>query len=394
MEITRLLISDPGSMLAFPSAVMTVGLVIGDGRVFWGECLINPTRGDQKPTIQRLVDLCEQRLRGEHAADFRELCQLILPIFPPPGKLVLADRVKGAIQQAMLGAVSAFQARSAVEILATAYNLPEWKGIRDTPLIFLEADDHSATAEIYDRFLAGNPAGVGYRINGERASDSIGEKAEYLQEFVRDLSKRSDQLAVSAERKPAIYLALNGAFGRLARDPIIHLGKILEFCHVMHEAAGVHRVLLEEPFLIEDSLAQPANMRRLKDHLYRTVNSGLVENAVILVQRAGSIPAEELPIYVDTEAVHGIIFEPLLTTDIDSEMTRMVTFIAGNIDVYVSLRTFEGVLPTPRWIETAVELAFAQRAKGMILNIHPDHKYVAGHAAKHVAELSALIASR
>jgi hypothetical protein len=281
-----------------------------------------------------------------------------------------------------------------VEILATAYNLPELKGIRDAPLIFLEADDHSATAEIYDRFLTSNPAGVGYRINGERASESIGEKAEYLQEFVRELSQRSDQFAVSAEGEPAIYLALNGAFGRLAGDPIVHLGKILELCHVMHEAAGIHRVFLEEPFLVEDSFAQPANMRRLKDHLYRTINSGFVENAVILLQRAENIPAEELPIYVDTEAVHGITFEPMLATDIDGEMTRMVTTATSGIDVYVSLRTTEGVAPTPRWVETAVELAFAQQARGLILNIRPDHQYVAGCVTQYVAELSALIASR
>lgn len=394
MEITHLLISNPGSILTFRSAVMTVGVVIGDGRVFWGDCLINPTRGDQRPTIQRLVDLCEQRLKGEHAADFRELCQLINPIFPPPGKLVLADRVKGAIQQAILGAVSAFQAKSAVETLAMAYNLPELKDIRDTPLIFLEADDYSATAEIYDRFLASNPAGVGYRINGERVSESIGENAEYLQEFVRELSQRSEQFDVSAESKPVIYLALNGAFGRLARDPIVHLGKILEFCHVMHEAAGTHQVFLEEPFLMEDSLAQPANMRRLKDHLYRTINSGVRENTIKLLQRAGPISAEELPIFVDTEAVHGMTFEPLLTTDIDDEMTRMATINGGTIDVYVSIRTNEDVPPTPRWIETVVELAFAQRAKGLILNIHPDHEYVTAQVAMYVAQLSAFIASR
>ncbi len=247
LTISRIIVSPVTQVSTGSRGPVSIGIVLNNGHVYWGDYIqvddgFDHTVGiEQLATIERLIDLSTSKLHDQQLSEVRTLWECIRPVFPPSGRVPVADGVSAAIQQALLAAVADIQDRSAIEVLADEFGLPplEW-GELETPLcpLFLEISDFAATAFTIERMLAMRPAGVGYRITSGRVEEALGENAEFLQRFVRELGQRAAQNAGNNVYQPSIYLGLNGALGRLTDDPVRHIGKVLGNCVGLQVAAG------------------------------------------------------------------------------------------------------------------------------------------------------------
>lgn len=391
LTISQIVISSVPQVSTGSKGPVSIGVVLSNGRIYWGDYVqivdsLEHTVGiEQLATIERLIDLSTSKLQDQHLSEVRTLWEYIRPVFPPPGRVPVADGVIAAIQQALLAAIADIQDQSAVGVLADEFGLPpfEWDESEESlcPL-FLEISDFAATANNIDRMLAMRPAGVGYRITSGRVDEALGENAEFLQRFVRELGQRAAQNAGNSVYQPSIYLGLNGALGRLADDPVRHIGKILGNCVGLQVAAGPRRLILEDPILLDDSTAQPANLHRLKDFLRRTPTSHDRVEPTILTVRDSRLDAEDITLYSQIQAVHAMTHNFIGEGGIDNLMARMTSLHHAQLDSYLIIR---GRL-TPRWIETSIDLALTVRAKGIVFSFDDRDASIYWHASRYLTE--------
>lgn len=367
-----------------PTNPLSVGLALGGqepapaGRplVFWGDLVADVL---DAPEAARLVDLIKPVLAQQPATSFRALAERVrwaitTPDAAPSTHLVLI----AALEEALLAAVAYAQGLTPAALLAVEYGFIPGDRSPSLPLL-LEISDYDATAERIDRMLALRPAGIGYRLTaGERVAEAIGENGEHLQRFVRELRQRAD-----ASGSPfSIYLGLNGALGRLAGDPLRHIGKVLAHCVGLQNAAGTHQLILEEPFLLDDPLAQLANLHRLNDFLRLTPDSLKRSRPTLLVARAQPLPAE-LQMYADIAAAHALTFDPY-TSSMESVLVGIKRCRAANIGSFLTLRATE----LPRRPMTIIDMAWAAGAAGLIATYDGHNDGLLSLAARRLAELS------
>ncbi len=392
-SIADILVTTSGSTLDNSAAPLSIGVLSDADDLFWGDCPSVEIATDEIVTAERLVDICRSKLRGQALSGFRALWEYISPVFPPGRGIVpIADGVRAALQQALLMSVASAQNRACVELLTIEYGLSNLDLDNISCPLFLEISDYAATAERIDEMLILRPPGIGYRLTGGRVAEALGENAEYLQRFVRELGQRSDQLSKDTDYQPAIYLGLNGSLGQLAGDPVRYIGKILGNASGLQGAAGSRRLFLENPFLIEteDPALQPANLLRLKDFIMRTPSSDDREVPTQLVAGASDISLDELAIYVDTQAVDALRFDLGATGDIDGLMTQLTRLTGGSIDSFILMDEQS----TPRWIETAVAIAMAVRATGLIFSYNQGSDNSYRMAIRNIRETEAFLNRR
>lgn len=391
LTISQIVISPVPQVLTGSKGPVSIGVVLNNGCVYWGDYIqiddsFEHIVGiEELATIERLTDLSASKLHNQHLSEVSTLWECIRPVFPPPGRVPFADGVSAAIQQALLAAVADFQDRSAVGVLADEFGLPPLeRGEAEASLcpLFLEISDFAATAVNIDRMLAMRPAGVGYRITSGRVDEALGENAEFLQRFVRELGQRAAQNVGNSVYQPSIYLGLNGALGRLTDDPVRHIGKILGNCVGLQVAAGPRRLILEDPILLDDSTAQPANLHRLKDFMRRTPTSHDRVEPTILTVRDSQLDAEDITLYSNIQAVHAMSHNFIGEGGIDYLMARMTSLYHAQLGSYLIIR---GRL-TPRWIETSIDLALSVRAKGIVFSFDEGDESSYWHASRYLAE--------
>jgi len=384
--ITDLLLAPPG-----PADPLSVGLVVsgqepgpssdpshGEGKlIFWGEL---PAGAIDAPEAAHLVELITPALAQQPAASFRALAERVRRVIAGqetthPTRLAFV----AALEEALLAAVAHAQGTTLAALLAVEYGFAPGDRPPALPLL-LEISDYDATAERIDRMLALRPAGIGYRLTvGERVAEAIGENGEYLQRFVRELGQRADVMGATL----SIYLGLNGALGRLAGDPLRHIGKVLGHCVGLQTATGTHQLILEAPFLLDDPMTQLANLHRLKDFLRRTPDSLRRSRPTLLTARALPIQAE-LQTYADTGAVHALVFNPS-DADTESVLVGIKRCRAANIDVFLTL----GAPESPRRAATVIDMAWSAGAAGLIVTYDGRNDALLSVIARRLAELAA-----
>lgn len=366
--IDQLIINERASLLSSGLASVTIGLALDDGRVFWGDCLPVDGLDMASPTVRRLVDLCAQRLKGEPLVGFRHSCRQIHPVFPPTGRMPLADSVRGALEQGILAAVAWTLRLAELEVLEREYELEgnEWGNLQ--PQIIVETNDFDATPEGIGRIMAIRPHGIGYRLTSDLVAESIGAEAEYLLTFVGELVQLSRQ---TLEFNPIIYLGLNGALGRLTEDPVREIGKILSICRKLEDVAGECQLMLEDVFILSDSAAQADNYHRLKKLLMRAPRPQSAKKAQ-LVATARTIGAEGIPLYLDAQSVDSIIFEPLRTASIDETMISHSYIGSTGIGHGISFASRPGGYAIWSWLNTVSTLSVATSSQPIIVNQSDD----------------------
>lgn len=331
---------------------LSLGLRLDDGRIYWGDVAL-PSGGE----------------RGEAATATYQLRELITPLLC--GQWLdsledLAGRARQCAGESGAAAARAVQWTYIAALLAQpdgGETLRRWYGLPNPvscPACYLEITDFAATAERVDTLLELRPAGIGYRLTSEHVTEAIGESAEHLQRFVRDVGRRAEALAPRAGYRPAMYLGLNGALGRLAGDPVRHIGKVLGNVVGLQSASGERRLLLESPFSLADPVAQAANLHRLKDFIRRTPDSlGRRAPTQVLAPVAGD--GSDAEVYVDTVAVHGLVFDSL-----NGEPDRLLRAVAGAAAAAVDAYWYIPAATTPRQSAATVALAVLTGATAVV----------------------------
>lgn len=342
---------------------LSLGLLTDDGAVHWGDVSL-PAGADRTAALKAALRLRERitpTLSGQRPEGLRDLSGRVRSAVGEEDEMGRALLV--AAQEAWLEAACA--TRDAAGRLRREYAFPGGDAAATAQVAcFLEISDHAATAERVDRMLALRPAGIGYRLTGGHVAEAIGQNAEHLQRFVRELGRRAETLAPGEGYRPSVYLGLNGALGQLAGDPVRHIGKVLGNVVGLQTAAGERQLILEEPFLLDDLLGQAANLHRLRDFIRRTPDSLKRAAPTLLAVRAPGSP-DDAQVYSDTAAAHVLVAD--LPGDLDAALSSLGRS-SGEMAVYWRL-TAEA---TPRSATLAVRLAHLTRAAGVIVNCDAD----------------------
>lgn len=343
---------------------VSLGLLAGEGAVHWGDVTLPPgvDRATAVASALRLRERITPALCGQQPEGLGNLSGRVRPAAGEEG--ALGQALLLAAQWAWLAAVRATP--EAVNHLQREYALPVDDAAPAAPAAcFLEISDHAATAEQIDRMLALRPAGIGYRLTGGQVAEAIGQNAEHLQRFVRELGRRAETLAPGESYRPSVYLGLNGALGQLAGDPVRHIGKVLGNVVGLQTAAGERQLILEEPFLLDDLLGQAANLHRLREFIRLTPDSLKRAAPTLLATRAPAAP-DDVQVYSDTAAAHVLVCDAP-GGDLDTALSGLGR-TAGGLDAYWRL-TAEA---TPRSASLVVWLAYVTRAAAVVVNCDAD----------------------
>lgn len=122
----------------------------------------------------------------------------------------------------------------------------------------------------------------------------------------------------------------------------------------------------------------------------RTPSSDDREVPTQLVAGASDISLDELAIYVDTQAVDALRFDLGATGDINGLMTQLARLTGGSIDSFILMDEQS----TPRWIETAVAIAMAVRATGLIFSYNQGSDNSYRMAIRNIRETEAFLNRR
>ncbi len=338
---------------------LSLGLRLDTGVVHWGDVVLpdGPARPAAVSAVYALRDPITMALSGQSVGGLEDVT---LRVRAAIGEARTAgDAVIGAAQWAYLDAIHARP--DAVEQLRQEYGLAAGDAV---PVCYTEISDYAATAERIDHLLALRPAAIGYRLTGasDLVAEAIGEKAEHLQRFVRELGRRVAMLAPGEDYAPAVYLGLNGALGQLAGDPVRHIGKVLGHVVGLQVATGERQLFLEEPFRLEETLAQAANLHRLKDFIRRTPDS-LQRAKPTQVVAPCPLAADAVQVYADTDAVHGLVANSD-AGDLHALISGLTRAQTAGLDTYWRLPAGT----TPRRAASVVFLAAVSAASAVLVS--------------------------
>lgn len=369
LKIDRLIIAERAPLLMSGQATVSIGTLLTNGVVHWGVCLPVSTLDAGNPTVRRLVDLCEWKLSGQQLIDFRHHCHQIRSVFPKRGQMPLADSVRGAIEKGLLAAIASSQRVPEHKVMIREYEL-EPPNLGNPPVsLTLVMNDFETTAASVRQLLSYRPQGIGYRVTSELVAESIGADAEYLVDFIRELSQLVRTIDEGEGYYPSFFLSLNGAIGRLAEDPVRNIGKILTICRQLEDASGEFPLILEDAFIIDESLAQAANYGRFKKLLMRAPRPNTSTYSAKIVVSSKYLTTDSLHAYVENRAVDGIVIEPLVSASLDEAMTVFALAQQGRgVDCFLSYSHHSNYTIPLQWITTMNEVLLATSCRQFILS--------------------------
>jgi hypothetical protein len=303
------------------SLPMSIGVILDDSRVYWGDLeFIEP----DVDAVYELLELITPCIRGQSAAGFRHLNGKIREADVSEEQYKDYSVFRRGLQEAILAAVAYENRQTTAQILAAEYGIKTFEPTFRPP-IYLEVSDAFASAALLDQTLSQLPDGIGYRLTGERTIEAIGREGQLLQRFVRQLTHRAGLVSAEPDYCPDLYLRLNGALGHLIqRDPvnrdaaiIRNIGKVLGNVVGLQAAAGNHRLLLEEPILLADPIAQMAHLKMLGDMLRQRFKTGPDVRPAQLTANASRLGQEVLPDYIEVGIVNNLRFDLSEMSDLD-----------------------------------------------------------------------------
>ena len=276
----------------------SVGIVIDGDRVFWGEY-----SGSSSPLLDEsgeipattIVAELNKILKGQRLAELNwNALQLGLDAmnFAP------APSLRMGIEQAILAGLANNANVPAAENMAQIFANSGLPAKNHTRLI-VEVENHQATPAIIESMIALKPDGLSYRLSAGAVVESIGQDAEYLQRFARELAILLTDQGLSTPQPPVLYLGLQGALGALTIDPRRDTGRLLGLCVGLENAASNFPLWLEDPFILDDEVAHMTTIRQL--HEFMRVRGMPTQ----LIGRAHANSADGLRMLCDTDAIDG-----------------------------------------------------------------------------------------
>jgi len=284
---------------------LSVGLVLDDGRVAWGDCVGVAYAGkagrdpvfrarEGEATIRRVV---APLLEGREVPAFRPLAEEIDRLTEPveverpkggfsrrdfltaPARLLeaaaegtegglapvervtverpLHTAVRYGVSQALLAAVAMARGVTMAEVIAEEWELPP--PTEPVPIHAQSGSDRYANAEkMIVRRLASLPHALVDDIPAQ-----VGQDGAKLVQYVRWLRARIRELG-GADYRPTIHLDVHGALGRICDND---LGRLLGHLYALERAAQPYPLRVESPLILETREAQIEAMARLREYV-------------------------------------------------------------------------------------------------------------------------------
>lgn len=325
---------------------VSVGLVLDDGRVAWGDCVAVAYAGlAGRPPVFRARDgqaaihqVVAPLLQGRQVDRFRplaaEIDDLTVPVEverplqegaslpegtdparrellsapvrflravqgdkarPEATVWVVEERrlhpaVRYGVSQALLQAVAWVRGLSMAEVVADEWALSP----PDRP-IPIHAQSGGARYRNADKMIARRVASLPHALVDD-IPEQLGDDGTKLTRYVRWLKERIGQLA-GPDYRPAIHLDVHGALGQICAN---NLGRVLGELQALSDAAAPYRLRIECPVLLDSREAQIEALRTLRDYVrFRRLDVQLVAD-----EWANTL--EEIRAFVEAQAVDVI----------------------------------------------------------------------------------------
>lgn len=236
---------------------ISLGLVLDDGGVAWGDCVAVEFSGKagRHPVLDVSGGIADiQRhigplLRGRALGSFRQLAAEVDGL--TDGQLHTALRYGAS--QALLAALARSRDLTMAEVLAGEYGLP--LPDRAVPIHAQCGADRYAGA---DKMIARRVAALPHSLV-DNIPEQLGWEGEILIEYAGWLARRIRQVA-GAEYRPTIHLDVHGALGIIFAN---QLERIADYLARLETAAGDYPLRLESPLILDSRPAQIEAMARL-----------------------------------------------------------------------------------------------------------------------------------
>jgi methylaspartate ammonia-lyase len=299
-----------------PTEVLSVGLLLEDGRVAWGDCVgAEPVLGyeEAREAVRRVVapalegrelsgfrDLaaevealsetvgvtqprratdgesgCPGEANGREGISRRTLLTAPARLFqaaadqpaasvgekPPVGQITMDRPLQPALRyglsQALLRAAGLIQGRTMAQVLAGEWGLDPPRA--PVPILARSAYNRRDEAEEMIRYrVASLP-----QASIDDVAAQVGAEGGRLTQYIRWLRERIAALG-GEEYRPTIHLDLTGALGEIADH---HPGHMLGHLYAWRLAAEPYPLRVEDPILLQDRQAQIDALGRLRENL-------------------------------------------------------------------------------------------------------------------------------
>ncbi len=285
---------------------VSVGLVLDDGRVAWGDCVAVAYSGkagrypvfraeDGMATLREVV---APALEGRPLTGFRPLADAVeglgesvleeRPVELPEGQrsglsrrdlltgrfaragdapAIRTERVavtrplhtavRYGVSQALLGAVALARGLTMAEVIADEWGLPA--PAEPVPIHAQSGGERYANV---DKMIARRVASLPHALV-DNIPEQLGSDGSKLVQYARWVRERIQTLAGS-DYQPMIHLDVHGALGHIFDN---NLGKVLGVLYALESAARPYPLRVECPVMLQSREAQIEAMRTLREYI-------------------------------------------------------------------------------------------------------------------------------
>ena len=304
-----------------PAEAVSVGLVLDDGRVAWGDCVAVAYSGKagRDPVFRVEAGLATVRevvvpaIQGREVTTFRELAEAVDGLLEsvevtrplpqpkgmtrrdlltaparlwraaqgedeegegktPPVERVTVERplhtaVRYGVSQALLRAVALARGVTMAEVIAEEWGLP----LPDAP-VSIHAQSGGERTHNADKMIARRVASLPHALVDD-IPEQLGEDGSALTRYVRWLKERIQELG-DDDYLPTIHLDVHGALGQICEN---NLGRVLGQLYALELAAQPYPLRVESAVIMESRAAQIETMRTLREYVrFRKMSVQLV----------------------------------------------------------------------------------------------------------------------
>jgi len=286
-----------------PAEAVSVGLVLNDGRVAWGDCVAVEFSGKagRDPVFRAQEGMVAIRrtvapaLRGRALTGFRELAAEVEALTesveverplpkPEPGRELsrrellkaparllrsepqtervtverrLHTALRYGLSQALLKAVALARGLTMVQVICDEWGLP----LPSEP-IPIHAQCGANRYAGADKMIARRVASLPHSLV-DNIPEHIGEDAIVLTRYARWLKARVQELG-GPDYRPTIHLDVHGALGQIFGN---NLGRVLGSLYALEQAVQPYPLRVECPVMMDSREAQIEAMKTLREYV-------------------------------------------------------------------------------------------------------------------------------
>jgi methylaspartate ammonia-lyase len=333
--ITALLTVPGFTSATTPGQILSVGLVLDNEHLFWGEC-VGTADFQAEPAAETVQQVVRPRLQGQPITTFKDMAaQLngltekvrltkttVAPTLPqPPGpsrrsllrgqwaadppppppptiesyevERPVATAIIYGLSQALLAAVAWAQNKSVIQVLCEEHGLAQ-----PQTAVPLHAEINPNIPLSIQTITSSPIASIGYSISGTNPIVELGKDGEVLQRFARQL--KEELIKTADPQSLAFYFNVRGGYWALREDK---MGQILGMLYGLEKAAEPFLVRVEDPFILDDRDEQIKKMATLKSYV------GSKRMKLQLVARAGIRSTADARAFVERKAAHMLVID-------------------------------------------------------------------------------------